>query len=242
MNLKLVYVFLIIVTASCQYNQNFPSKKSKRILSDNTIVTPENANGYGKSEGLFTFVKLYRQKDSVFDLDTFEAEYEKVYTDNNSENIDSLEFITCLEINGLLLELTGKEKYAQELEKLSTTKWANHFNVPFIITKNVDHLFVNLFQPSEINYQHSLGGEVTFRQETNYPRSGIVSLHFEMTERRYIELNIRIPQWAKGTHVTVKGVKYFTKPGSYCLIAKKWKQGDLVEIEMPIEKYPGMIN
>lgn len=244
MNPKLLYVFLFLVTASCQYSQKFPSKISERILPDNTIVKLPNVNDYGAIDELFTFVKLYEQQDSAFNLETFELQYEKLHAVNNSENIDSVEFAACVEINGLLLELTGKEKYAQELEQLSISggRWDNYDVRPFVVTKNVDHLYVNLFQPSEINYQHSLGGEVSFRQKTSYPESGSVSLHFEMTERRYIELNIRIPEWAEGTSVTVKGVKYFTKAGSYCLIAKKWKQGDLVEIELPIEKYPGLKN
>ena len=81
-------------------------------------------------------------------------------------------------------------------------------------------------------------GEVTFRQETDYPKSGSVKLYFGMTERRYIELFIRIPSWAEGTHVNVKGVKYFADPGSYCKILKKWKEGDVVDIEFPINKKP----
>ena len=64
---------------------------------------------------------------------------------------------------------------------------------PFVLTKNGDHIYVNLFNPVEINYQHSLGGEVTFRQETAYPESGSVRLHFDNAENRYIELYIRIP-------------------------------------------------
>jgi DUF1680 family protein len=111
-----------------------------------------------------------------------------------------------------------------------------------VLTKNGDHIYVNLFNPVEINYQHSLGGEVTFRQETTYPESGSVRLHFDNAENRYIELYIRIPEWAEGTSVVVKKVKYFTQPGSYCVIAKKWKQGDVVEIELPIENYQARLH
>lgn len=242
MNPKLVYVFLFLVFVSCNYKEQFPIKKSERILVGDTTVTRSNTHDYGPFESLFTFVNQFESQDSAFDLQAFEAEYEQFRNLKNQEIYEGSALPSWIEINGLLLELTGKEKYAKELEKVSLNEAMTTYIEPFVITKSVDHIFVNLFEPAEISYQHSLGGQVIFRQETSYPESGSVRLHFEMTERRYIELSIRIPEWAEGTRVEVKGVKYFTKPGSYCLIAKKWKDGDLVEIELPIEKYQARIH
>lgn len=238
MNPKLIYVFLFFVLVSCNYKNHFPSKKSERILTGNTTVTQQYSNNYGPFETLFTFVTQFESQSSAFDLQAFENEYDQ-FLNKKSEGFKNIQALPAwVEINGLLLELTGKEKYAEVLEDLSENETLTEYIKPFILTKYVDHIYVNLFEPIEISYNHTLGGEVTFRQETSYPESGSVRLHFEMTERRYIELNIRIPEWAEGTSVTVKGVKYFTQPGTYCFIAKKWKQGDLVEIELPIEKYP----
>nr|WP_321356582.1 glycoside hydrolase family 127 protein [uncultured Draconibacterium sp.] len=238
MNPKLYSIILFFVLVSCNYKDQFPVKKSERISNINTSVTQEDSSSYAPFEGLFTFVNQFDAQDSSFDLEAFKANYNQFYVNNNKAIYDSLALPAWIEINGLLLELTGEAKYAQELEKISANENMTDYIKPFVLTQNGDHIYVNLFNPAEIDFQHSLGGDVTFRQETNYPESGSVRLHFEMTERRYIELNIRIPEWAEGTHVTVKGVKYFTKPGSYCLIAKKWKQGDLVQVEMPIGNYP----
>ncbi len=109
---------------------------------------------------------------------------------------------------------------------------------PYVFTKNTDDLFINLFTPATINYEHTTKGKVKVEMETNYPKSGKVDLKFGMTKRRYIEVNIRIPSWAAGTTVSVKKVKYVAPPGGYCKIAKKWKENDLVEINFPMENKP----
>lgn len=238
MNPKLYSLLLFFVFVSCKYKDQFPEKKSERISVNNTYVTQIDGSDYGPFDKLFTFVNQFEMQDSAFDLEVFKLKYDQFYADKNKTVYDNPALPAWIEINGLLLELTADAKYAQELEEIDGNKTMEEYIQPFVFTRSVDHIYVNLFKPAEIKYQHSLGGDVTIRQETTDPESGSVRLHFEMTERRYIELYIRIPVWAEGTSVEVKGVKYFTKPGSYCLIAKKWKDGDLVEIELPIKKYP----
>jgi DUF1680 family protein len=62
-----------------------------------------------------------------------------------------------------------------------------------------------------------------------------------METKRYIELWIRIPEWAHNASVTVKGVKYLSQPGSYSRVAKQWKEGDVVEVELPLQNVPGYL-
>uniref|UniRef100_UPI003216D249 hypothetical protein n=1 Tax=uncultured Draconibacterium sp. TaxID=1573823 RepID=UPI003216D249 len=191
-------------------------------------------------KSLHEFVSQYNSKDAGFNLANFETKWHLFATKENQTKWNDAELKNWIEITGLLQELTNNTEYVEELENV-LLKTGTRFEpniVPFVFTKRVDHIYVNLFRPLEINYKHSLGGDVKFSQECNYPKSGTVKMHFSMTERRYIELYIRIPSWAEGTTVTVKKVKYFTSPGSYCLIAKKWKEGDLVEVEFPIDKMP----
>ncbi|WP_319480656.1 beta-L-arabinofuranosidase domain-containing protein [uncultured Draconibacterium sp.] len=242
MNPKLYFIILFIVLVSCKSKDQFPERKSERISLENTSVTQKDNSDYGPFKELFTFVTQFEAQDSAFDLEVFKLKYDEFYANKRPSIYNDPALPVWIEINGLLLELTAHTKYAQELEEISVNEKITDYIQPFVFTRSVDHIYLNLFQPAEIKYQHSLGGDVTIRQETTYPESGNVRLHFEMTERRYIELFIRIPEWAEGTHVEVKGVKYFTKPGSYCLIAKKWKQGDLVEIELPIENYQARIH
>ena len=75
-------------------------------------------------------------------------------------------------------------------------------------------------------------------QETNYPESGKILIKFKMENKRYIELFIRIPEWAEGATVTEKGVKYVATSGSFCQIARKWNEGDFVEVNLPVDKMP----
>ncbi|WP_347841059.1 hypothetical protein [uncultured Draconibacterium sp.] len=238
MNLKLGFILLLILFISCADKQGFPLKKSQRFTTDNTSVKFENIRENAGFSELFTFVTSYKTADKGFSLAEFENEYQRFVLNGNVDLTDSLISACWIEMNGLLLELTGKEIYAQALEQVSEISSGAEKVQPFVFTKNVDHIYVNIFKPAEIGYSHTLGGEVRLRQETDYPESGKVTLFFEMTERRYIELYIRIPDWAEGTNVEVKKVKYFTQPGTYCKIAKKWKQGDVVEIQLPIENYP----
>lgn len=238
MNPKLYSIILFFVFVSCNYKDQFPEKKSERVSVNNTSVTQKDSSDYGPFKELFTFVTQFDVQDSAFDLEVFKDKYNGFYANKKPSIYNSSALPAWIEINGLLLELTADAKYVKELEEIARNKTTEDYIQPFVFTRSVDHIYVNLFKPAEFNYQHSLGGDVSIRQETTYPKSGSVRLHFEMTDRQYIELYIRIPEWAEGTSVIVKNVKYFTQPGSYCVIAKKWKQGDLVEIELPIENYP----
>lgn len=140
-------------------------------------------------------------------------------------------------VTGRLLEYSGANIYAAELQKLSCEGLTDSapINVkmlkPYIFTMNADHVYWNILASARLEYEHSLGGEVSLVTDTQALHSGKITMNFSLTTRRYIELNIRIPEWAKNATVTVKQVKYFVKPGDYCKVAKKWKEGDVVEIE-----------
>ena len=239
--MKVLFVFLLfsIFLLNCA-SEKFPEKISLRIPNHENI----SAFNYAvKNKVLLELLNAeveFYDKNENFNINRFEETWNTVL--NNSVNFNNKsEIIAWIEITGFLLELTGKEKFAAELEK--TEQFAKQQNIDvrkeiekFVVTRNIDHLFVNLFKNTETKYTHSLGGEMVFIQETDYPATGKVNLHFKTTERRYAELYIRIPDWAEGTLVEVKKVKYFAPPGAYCKIAKKWKDGDLVEIQFPIEK------
>jgi DUF1680 family protein len=69
--------------------------------------------------------------------------------------------------------------------------------------------------------------------ETDYPKSGKMLLRINLEKKRYAEINIRIPEWAEGTTVKVKGVKFLANPGEYCQVAKSWLNDDVIEINFP---------
>ena len=148
----------------------------------------------------------------------------------------------------MLLEVTGNAAYAQELEEtvyqssklFSETEFdeIEKLLIPWIFTKNVDHIHINLFANATIKYEHTMKGAVEITQETDYPKSGKILIKFKMQTKNYIELFIRIPEWAEGATVTEKGVKYVAPPGGYSQVIRKWDEGDFVEVILPMEKMP----
>ena len=190
---------------------------------------------------------IFNKKNNDFSLSSFENQWEQFYKIANDKTLNEINTSKWFKINGTLLQLTGDARYAEELEKLMYTGipgdslQVTNWLAPYIYTKYVDHIHVNLFAPSEISYEHSLYGKVKIWQETGYPPSGNLQIHFSMEKERYIELFVRIPEWAEGATVIVHNVKYVTHPGEYCKIAKEWLEGDIVEIHFPMNKSPGYI-
>lgn len=226
------FFITILIFVSCSRSNPFPEKRSESVEATHELNFEDTSNS--DLQSLARFVYQYNSRIELFDLQTFEEEWQK-FSEKKAEHLTNTKDIEVwIAITTELLELTQSERYAAELERIARQHPETSKAISaYVFTKNMDHIYVNLFQPKQISYTHSLAGEVEIKQETTYPKSGSVKLHFSMTERRYIELYIRIPDWAEGTTVTVKQVKYFAAPGSYCKIAKKWKEGDLVEVEFP---------
>ena len=66
-------------------------------------------------------------------------------------------------------------------------------------------------------------GEVTLREETDYPRSGKVSVRIVKGEGRF-PLFVRIPRWAK-----------LSDAGTFRKYERDWKVGDAIELDFPME-------
>ncbi len=95
-------------------------------------------------------------------------------------------------------------------------------------------LFVNLFIASKL---HWAGAGVTLRQETKYPDEGRSRLIIDCAKPVEFQLNIRHPWWAtSGFGITVNGAPQLekSKPGSYASVTRIWRDGDTVEISMPL--------
>ena len=95
-------------------------------------------------------------------------------------------------------------------------------------------LFVNLFIPSELSWPEK---GATVRQETRFPVSESTTLHLELDEPTEMPLRIRHPRWADGFSVRVNGqaVDVSSDLGSYVAVQRQWRDGDEVEVELPME-------
>lgn len=237
MKIKLFIALFCFVLLSCSPKKRFPEKVTQ-MVEGNEQVASSDIPASSNPDILFLsqMIKKYNLHSPEFNLEKFKKSWSKV---GSLSELTKPALMIWVRATELLFELSGDAIYAEKLEQAEPLLVETPEVLEgFVITKYIDHLHVNLFEPAEIKYQHSLGGEVDFLIDTKEMESGKVLLHFKMTERRYIELFIRIPSWAEGTTVTVKKVKYFAPPGDYCKIAKRWKDGDVVEIILPKNKIP----
>ena len=95
-------------------------------------------------------------------------------------------------------------------------------------------LYVNLFVPSELRWPEK---GLTVRQQTKFPDEDTITLHIEAASPVALALNLRVPNWtAAGGSASVNGRKLeaFSNPGSYLTIERTWKQGDTVEMTLPM--------
>jgi DUF1680 family protein len=96
-------------------------------------------------------------------------------------------------------------------------------------------LYVNLYVSSTLKWTER---NVTVTQTTSYPKEDRTRLTIKGNGR--FDINVRVPHWAtKGFFVKINGkfVKTEAEPGSYLTISRKWKDGDVVELQMPFKFY-----
>ncbi|MCL6219410.1 glycoside hydrolase family 127 protein [Zunongwangia pacifica] len=97
-----------------------------------------------------------------------------------------------------------------------------------------DALYVNLFIPSEVNWEAK---NFKLIQETDFPNAETTSFKIETKKPQKLNINLRYPAWAgTGFEVLVNGkaVKFDKKPGSYISIPRKWKNGDQISMKLPM--------
>jgi DUF1680 family protein len=104
----------------------------------------------------------------------------------------------------------------------------------FIYTHSNDSLFLNLFIASELRWAEK---GLKIRQETRFPYEERTKLTVTEGSSRFT-LMIRYPGWVgKGAlKLTVNGKELAidSPPSSYAGISRKWKKGDVVQIELPM--------
>lgn len=104
----------------------------------------------------------------------------------------------------------------------------------FIYAKARDGIYVNLFIPSELTVSKG----VKLRQETNFPFEERSRITMELAKASTFKLRVRHPVWVgEGAfEITVNGepVPSTSKPSSYVEIRREWKDGDVVDLTLPM--------
>jgi len=94
-------------------------------------------------------------------------------------------------------------------------------------------VYVNLYIPSTLKWIQS-GAQVELTQTSEYPYDAHVELEVKTSKRVEFPVNLRIPAWAEGSSVSVNGKREPASAGSFVRVHRKWKDGDRIELELPL--------
>jgi len=98
-------------------------------------------------------------------------------------------------------------------------------------------LYVNLFIPSVLNWKDK---GVSIKQETNYPEAGNSTLTISTKKEKLFAIKVRKPWWAKSGitfRVNGAGIIPSGEENGFIVINRKWKDGDKLELVMPMSLY-----
>lgn len=114
---------------------------------------------------------------------------------------------------------TGSEEYA----KLTDT----------IYFHDDDSLYVNLYIDSQVEWPEK---GLRFEQETRFPEAQGTTITVAGKDPAQLAINLRIPYWAQGGGVKINGnaVPAFSSPGSYLRLNRIWRNGDKIELSLPM--------
>jgi uncharacterized protein len=114
----------------------------------------------------------------------------------------------------------------------------------FIYSVADDGVYVDLFAPSTIEFITQTGA-ISLKMATQFPYSSTVQLTVNVDKPAKSSIRIRIPSWAtKKMSVMVNGKTFISgTPGTYVVIDRQWKDGDIISFSLPIDfkmtKYEG---
>lgn len=105
----------------------------------------------------------------------------------------------------------------------------------FIYTHQADTLDVNLFVPSRLKWREK---DLTLTQTTDFPNTETSTITVNTKKAKDFTLKIRNPWWTQDGKMTVKvngkEVQHAQQPSSWIYVTRKWKDGDKVELTMPM--------
>ncbi|TWT91044.1 Non-reducing end beta-L-arabinofuranosidase [Pseudobythopirellula maris] len=104
----------------------------------------------------------------------------------------------------------------------------------YAYAKTDDAMRVNLYAGGELTTDLA-GGELRLTQATDYPWDGAVKITINEAPAAAFAIELRRPDWAEAMTVRVNGQKVDAESrDGYVSVRRDWKQGDTVEIDLPM--------
>ena len=105
----------------------------------------------------------------------------------------------------------------------------------YIYTVASDGLYVNLYEPSTIDWKVK-GKPVHLKLESTFPFKPEIAIKVRTSSPVDVKLRIRTPSWAVNEMaIFINGKKSAVgKPGTYVLLSRKWQNGDRIEFKLPM--------
>ncbi|MDO6760971.1 glycoside hydrolase family 127 protein [Tamlana sp. 2_MG-2023] len=103
----------------------------------------------------------------------------------------------------------------------------------YSLTKN--GIAVNLYGGNKLETNLLDKSKIKVVQKTVYPWDGTVSIEVLESKKEAFDIMLRIPEWAKGSTVSVNGKEEKATAGTYFTMNRKWKKGDIVSLYMPMK-------
>jgi DUF1680 family protein len=100
---------------------------------------------------------------------------------------------------------------------------------------DANNVWVNQFISSELDWKEEKFG---LRQETSFPSEQGTTLRVKVAAPQRRTINLRIPGWvAAGGSVRINGreLEAFAQPGSYLSLTREWRDGDKIELKLPMQ-------
>jgi hypothetical protein len=93
-----------------------------------------------------------------------------------------------------------------------------------------------IYAPSQVKARVADGMEVTIIEQTAYPFEETVTFIINPAQAVNFPLMLRIPEWCTNARIRVNEEKDTgAERGTFITIAREWKQGDRVELFLPME-------
>lgn len=97
------------------------------------------------------------------------------------------------------------------------------------------NLFVNLFLSSSLHWKEK---GVVISQDTQFPFSETSVITVKAAPSEAFAIHIRYPSWVKEGALSVKvngkAMRISAKPSSYVELKRKWKNGDVIQVNLPM--------